>query len=797
MKYNRDDLFYHEVNILETAKREMASSKYQDNPMLPEYRELVDSYQQLLRTTKKIFKISDTQGYALKERESKMKRLLDNSAQGFLTFGNNLLVDQEYSAECDIIFGEKIANKDITSLLSNSYEEQLRYAETFKKAFLEQSQEKLEKLSDIININERQIDISYKLTGKLGNEYSIFVILTDVTEKIKSEAEVKFLSEYNRLKDEFLANTSHELRTPVNSMIAITESVLDGAEGPIDIRQKEALSIVVESGRRLSNLINDILDYARIKNGTLSLQKGYFSAEKLVESLVKEFEFSAANKNITIKSEMQEDLPRLYADKYRIIQVLYNLMDNAVKFTSSGGTICLRIYKEPKHICMAVKDTGIGIPEERLEDIFASFEQVDTSLTRKQGGMGLGLSISKKIAKAHGGDIKVRSTAHQGSEFVFCIPLQKDNEVKLNQEQPLQINEITVQSPNNLEVKGKTNDMIVVIDDNYSNIAGVAGILKTEGYSIKGFVDPYEGLEEVLRNRNTVLAVVDLMMPGISGYEICEKIRERYTLYELPVLILTARTQLDSIIRSFKAGANDILYKPFNGEELKARAATLNKLKGATETAINNEIAMLQAQINPHFLFNAMNAVAACCYDDSEKAAEAVITLSDYFAHSFDFEVNAKEVPLKREVELIRAYLSVEKLRFDERLEFEIDIDDSLPVLIPPFIIQPIVENAVRHGITQKEEGGSIRISGRNDGENYRILVEDTGVGISNGKLEDILSGCKKADGRGIGLMNVRRRLKRLYGTDVHIESVCDVGTKVTVLIKTQVGSSHADGNTV
>lgn len=617
----------------------------------------------------------------------------------------------------------------------------------------------------------------------------------------KAFDEVERLSEkmilLNNHKDEFLTNTSHELRTPINSMVAITESVINGAEGEISSKQKKALSLVIESGKRLSKLINDILDFTSIRNGELLLTKEYFQIASIVENLVREFSFLATDKKITIKTEIRNGLPILYADKYRIIQVIYYLMGNAVKFTPAGGMITVKVYQELQNICLTVSDNGIGIPEHRLEDIFNSFEQVDASITRKYGGTGLGLSISKKIAEAHGGDIKVHSILNEGSEFVFFMPVAEIDGVKqIDDKQQLQINEIKVESINRLEIEGEMKETIVVIDDNYANIAGVAGILKTEGYSIKGFINPYEGLEEIFANNSTVLAVVDLMMPDISGYEICRKIRERYSLYELPVLILTARTQIDSIIQSFKEGANDILHKPFDAEELKARVNTLIKLKTTTETAISNEIAMLQAQINPHFLYNAMNSVAACCYLDGEKAAEAIITLSDYFMHSFNFDTNTKEILLEQEMKLVKAYLSVEKLRFDDRLRFEVDIDESAAISIPPFTIQTMVENAVRHGVTKKADGGLIKISGYRDGEVYKITIEDTGVGIGDEDLNNVLSG-KKADGNGVGLINIRRRLKRLYGTDIEFHSKYGSGTKVTVTLKIEGDSSHADGNAV
>jgi sensor histidine kinase YesM len=268
------------------------------------------------------------------------------------------------------------------------------------------------------------------------------------------------------------------------------------------------------------------------------------------------------------------------------------------------------------------------------------------------------------------------------------------------------------------------------------------------------------------------------MMPKLSGYEICQKVREQFSLFELPILILTARTHGDTTLRSLEAGANDVLHKPFDRQELLARVSTLKYLKFSTQQAIFNEVAMLQAQINPHFLHNALNALAACCYQDAEKACEAIISLSNYLRYSYDLSPETKEIPLAKELELVKAYLAVEKVRFGDRVNYDINFTDSQKVKLPPFLIQPLVENAVRHGITKKDEGGFLKIYGYRNLNYYVIGVEDNGVGISEQRLEVILSG-QKSEGLGIGLSNIRQRLKKRYNTDLKIESNYGKGTKI------------------
>ncbi|MEN6325660.1 MAG: ATP-binding protein [Syntrophomonas sp.] len=590
----------------------------------------------------------------------------------------------------------------------------------------------------------------------------------------------------DNLKDAFLANTSHELRTPLNGIISITESIIYDQAQEVPPVIEEKLNLVVQMGHRLSVLVKDVLDFSIMKNNKLLLEKNSFTVAPLIDNVLLELEWKAKSKNITINNEVEEESLAITADKYRIIQVLYNLLDNAVKFTPAGGHIVVRARQKNKEIAISVVDDGMGIPADQLEKVFEPFEHGEpVDYIDQYGGLGLGLNISKAIAQAHGGDILVSSRVGKGSEFTLVLPVGNENNENYREpmHEGLTDRQITGSTPRELVMKGSGKECIVVIDDQYSNLAGVAGILHAEGYTVKGFTDPVEGLTEILLNRKTDMAIVDLMMPRVSGYEICQRIREQFSLYELPVLILTAKSPGDSTVYALGAGANDVLYKPFDREELLARVGTLIHLKTSTEQAIYNEVAMLQAQINPHFLHNAMNALAACCYEDAKKACNAITALSDYLRYSFDLAPETKEIPLVQEIALIKNYLAVEKLRFGDRLCFDMQFQEPENLNIPPFVIQPLVENAVRHGISKKENGGLVGIYGERRGEDYYIAVEDNGPGITNEAMSLAMSGQRTA-AAGIGLSNVGQRLKKRYGTDLKIESELGRGTRVSFSIQ-------------
>jgi two-component system sensor histidine kinase ChiS len=229
------------------------------------------------------------------------------------------------------------------------------------------------------------------------------------------------LQELDKLKDEFLANTSHELRTPLNGIIGLSESLLDGAAGPVPEPMKKYLEMIAYSGKRLANLVNDILDFSKLKNHTLQLHRKPVDVYEAVQLLLKMTEPLLGSKPLELINAVPETLPPVYADEGRLQQILYNLVGNAVKFTDQGSITVSAKY-EYDRVVIDVVDTGIGIPPDQVNKIFESFEQVDGTDNRKYGGTGLGLAITKRLVELHGGAINVNSTLGAGSRFRVRLP---------------------------------------------------------------------------------------------------------------------------------------------------------------------------------------------------------------------------------------------------------------------------------------------------------------------------------------------------------------------------------------
>jgi sensor histidine kinase YesM len=292
-------------------------------------------------------------------------------------------------------------------------------------------------------------------------------------------------------------------------------------------------------------------------------------------------------------------------------------------------------------------------------------------------------------------------------------------------------------------------------------------------------------LDELSKNSDFFLVVLDITMPDISGYEVLQKIRERFTAFELPVLMLTAKNRLTDMKLSMDNGANDYVGKPFEAEELMARVKSLTRLRASVKMAKDAEIAFLRSQIKPHFLYNALNSIAALCVEEPEQAEELTLELSQYLRSSFDFKQLDSLTTLESELELVKAYINIEKVRFGSRLQVQYDITANTDSRIPPLILQPLVENAIRHGLMSNLRGGKVTISVKEaDPAVVSFVVEDDGCGMSEHKLEEIMKS--DVDKRGVGLWNISQRIKLLYGKSVCIQSVEGKGTKVSFDIPKQ-----------
>ena len=404
-------------------------------------------------------------------------------------------------------------------------------------------------------------DRALPLMNDMGMPYKWIGVCTDITDRKNAEEELILAKEQaeaaNEAKTLFLANMSHEIRTPINAMIGFSNILKDQQVGTLNNIQIEYLDNIIDSSNRLLFLINDILDLARIEARKIEMSNHVFDFEKSLKNIKNTYSILSNKKNLTFKAIYSSDIPKyLVGDEYRIEQILKNLINNAIKFTESG-TIALYVKMKTKNeLLFEIKDTGIGIPQDKIEGLFDKFYQIDSSYTKKYAGAGLGLAISKELVELMGGKLWVESELGKGSSFYFALKanIPERNIVKRFQKdtKPLE------------GIKAKKCLHILLAEDDELNSKSIMYFLKKEGHRVVHAINGKEVLA-TLNNEVFDIIIMDIQMPEMDGIETTTIIRtsdsKNYNA-KIPIIALTAYAMTGDKEKFLNAGMNDYVTKP-------------------------------------------------------------------------------------------------------------------------------------------------------------------------------------------------------------------------------------------
>lgn len=592
----------------------------------------------------------------------------------------------------------------------------------------------------------------------------------------------------NKLKNEFVAKTSHEFKSPLNGIMNITQSVIDGVAGPLNESQKNNLRLVTNITEQLSILVKDILDITKIDHGEMDINIETFDIVITIKRVLNIYKFTNTNQNVKIIFKEPSDSVYANADINRTRQILYNLIENALKYTKQG-TITINVEETKEIILVKICDTGKGISKELQQDIFKPFIRLESDKV-KDNNQGLGLYIVKQLVELQGGNITITSEINKGSLFKFTLPKSKEGLKLAKQDIKNNIENDSLNNLNDKRVPNVNKELakatIVLIDDEHHNIVATSNILINEGYRVISFKNGACAIEFILKNDDVDLVITDLMMPEMNGIELCQELRQHKSASILPILILTVASEPIDINNAYKKGANDYIYKPFGKDNLIIRVESLIRLKKSVSQTIKAEMALLQAQIKPHFLYNTLNTILSCSYTDIEDARELIGYLSDYLRGSVDFSNSNDLIPLSKELEHTECYLKIEKARFGNKLNVKLDINDIDGYFIPSFTIQTLVENAIRHGLLMKKDGGTLLVSTKEKEEMCIVTVQDDGIGMSIEKIKQIENYKLEKNDENFkcnGINNVNKRLLNFFGEKLKIQSEKDKGTTIVFKI--------------
>ncbi|WP_042167214.1 histidine kinase [Paenibacillus gorillae] len=608
---------------------------------------------------------------------------------------------------------------------------------------------------------------SWNRIGLIGSvmAMNVFLGIRLMNRTEESEQLTARLQKANDTKDDFLKVATQDLQKPLHDAIHLIKSI---ARERNHHKQGEQLYLAEQLIGNMVYVLRDLNDFTRIRFDDYAIQLKSTNLRMVMQHVLQLMQLTFAKKKIHIDEKISKQL-YVWADEQALAQVLLRMMTEIAHDTAEDSLSIEAVL------------TGTDI----LLHVTTSRNSIAASRDRQ---LSSGLMMTAELVQQMNGSIHYKR-AESGITFTLKLAFSEFKE-------PDTVTEHDYSTQAAASAEERELQTLLIVDDDVMHGEVMRGIL-SDSYQVRIAYTAQEALDYYSNHPDIAMIMIDDIIPGsMNSLELLQKIRKQSSLMELPVMMMISSEYPRHIEAIFASGANDYIIKPFSKETLMARLNAVEQTKQSMQKAIEYEMAFLQTQIKPHFLYNALSNIISFCYTDGERAAYLLTMLSSFLRYIFDTSRDGQFSSLQKELEIIEAYVEVEKARFGERLTFAYDIDpliDTGNILIPSLLLQPLVENAIRHGLFDKEGPGHVQVSISIHDFLLHMRVADDGIGMTAERRAQLLEG--ETANVGIGFTNVRRRVADLTQGSLEIDSLPGKGTTVQITIPIKEGLDDVESH--
>jgi signal transduction histidine kinase len=598
------------------------------------------------------------------------------------------------------------------------------------------------------------------------------------------------VQELDRTKTDFFNNVSHELRSPLTLILAPLEELLSGRTP--SGAERTAYETMHSNASRLLRLINQLLDLAKFDAGQMKLSLTLTELPRLIRTSLQAFEAAAHKKGVTLTLTLPSNMPTIALDAPWIESAVTNLVANALRLTKAGGGVRVGVEDHESYVTLSVSDDGPGISPDDQKKVFERFAQGD-STKRVIGGSGIGLALVREAARLHGGDVTLVSEVGLGSTFTLTLPRQAPTSAMPSERVHLSLPPTRVLVEEVRDVPAQAADrggpsstapLALLVEDNPELRMFVADVLAGQ-YRVRAAADGAEGVALARQLRPDVI-VSDVAMPEMDGYELCRRLRADESTKAIPVLLVTARTDVNSVLVGFEAGANDYLLKPFHATELLARVNVHVRLRRLTEQLARQERLAALGSLAASVAHNVRNPLSALIsglpamrarlgahVDKSTgelmsimvECAERIerMTLDLLDLSRIDREVSGEFAPGKGLLACTRMFGA----RLTGSIELRTDVDDLAIASGRPGDMNHACMNLIDNALRAVDPSGLVEVRGYVDNGCYVIIVADSGPGIDPSVIDRVFEPfwTTRAAGEGTGLgLSIARQIIEEHG---------------------------------